>query len=234
MTTTISARSVRLLLAVALLLAACPLARAEAAPGPAIRVALAPVVVDRMSGIAWRAMTDECNAIWAPEGIALTWSGEDAGADVVLPLIFDHRQLKKHDPKTGDAFGVTLFAGRSQRILVSIDRARDVVGLRRGLADSNNATTLDIAMGTLLGRVVAHEIGHALLLTLAHATEGLMRARLDADDLRPALDGQFALVAPDRQRLAVRFSHSAAREPVPATFTWTDAPPAPSPRRAQR
>jgi len=234
MTTREPAAPAHLLLAVALLLAACPLARADGAPQPAIRVALAPVTVDVMSGVAWRAMTDECNEIWAREGIALSWSGASAGADVVLPLIFDHRQLRKHDPKSGDAFGVTLFAGRSQHILVSIARVREVVGLRRGLADSSDATTLDIAMGTLLGRVVAHEIGHALLLTLVHATDGLMRARLDADDLRPALDGQFALVAPDRHRLAVRFSNRAPREPVLASVTWTDALPAPSPLRAQR
>ena len=93
---------------------------------------------------------------------------------------------------------------------------------------------LDIAMGTLLGRVVAHEIGHALLLTLTHATDGLMRASIDADDLRPAVEGQFALVAPDRRRLATRFSNTFTSAPVLASFTSTDAPPAPSPQRAPR
>jgi len=224
----------RLLLAVVLPLAAGQPARAEAAPRPAIRVALAPVIVDTMSGIAWRAMTTECDAIWAREGIALTWSGADAGADVVLPLVFDHREVKKHDLKTGDAFGVTLFAGRSQRILVSTARAREVVGQRHGLADSGDSTTLDIAMGTLLGRVVAHEIGHALLLTKAHTTGGLMNASLEADEIRPSLDGQFALSAPDRTRLAVRFSNAARGEAALASVTWTDVPPAPSPRRAPR
>ena len=224
----------RLLLALVLTLAACQLARAEAAPRPVIRVALAPVIVNTMSGIAWRAMTDECNAIWAREGIALTWSGASAGADVVLPLVFDHREVKKYDPKSADALGVTIFAGRSQRILVSIDRAREVVARRHGLADSSDSMTLDIAMGTLLGRVVAHEVGHALLLTLAHASDGLMRANIDADDLRPALDGQFALMAPDRHRITTRFSNASRREPVLASVTWTDAPPAPSPLRARR
>jgi hypothetical protein len=122
----------RLLLTLVLALAACQLARAEAAPRPVIRVALAPVVVDTMSGIAWRAMTDECNGIWAREGIALTWSGASTGDDVVLPLVFDHREVKKHDPKDADALGVTIFAGRSQRILVSLGRARDVIGRGTG------------------------------------------------------------------------------------------------------
>ena len=226
----------RLLLAVVLPLAACQPARAETATRPVIRVALAPVIVDTMSGMAWWAMTNECNKIWAREGIALSWSGSDSNgvAEVVLPLVFDHREVRKHDRKDGDAFGVTIFAGRSQRILVSIDRAREVVARRHGLADSSDSMTLDIAMGTLLGRVVAHEVGHALLLTLAHASDGLMRANIDADDLRPALDGQFALMAPDRHRITTRFSNASRREPVLASVTWTDAPPAPSRQRAPR
>ena len=162
----------RLLLTVALPLAACQLARAETTPRPVIRVALAPVIVDSMSGVAWRAMTDECNGIWAREGITLSWSGAGNGADVVLPLVFDHRQVKKHDPKGADALGVTIFAGRSQRILVSAARARDVVGQRHGLADSSDSTTLDVAVGTLLGRVVAHD-SYRTLRILHRQLEGI-------------------------------------------------------------
>ena len=158
----------RFLTAVVLLLAACPVARGETAAAPVITVALAPEVKDRISGVAWRAMTDECNRIWAREGIALTWSGAGAGAHVVLPLVFDDREVRKHDPKQEDALGVTVFVGRAQRILVSTARARRVISFRHGLADSDDAMTLDIAMGTLLGRVVAHEIGHAVLLTTRH------------------------------------------------------------------
>jgi len=224
----------RLLLAAVLPFAACQLLRAEAAARPVIRVAMAPVIVDTMSGIAWRAMTEECDGIWAREGIALTWSGASTGADVVLPLVFDHRELKKHDPKAGDAFGVTIFAGRSQRILISAARARDVVGQRRGMADSGDSTTLDLAMGTLLGRVVAHEIGHALLLTTTHTAGGLMNASVETADVRPLLDDRFALSAPDRTRLAVRFSNAPRGTAALASFTWTDVPAAPSPRRAPR
>ena len=224
----------RLLFAAVLPLAASQLVRAETAPRPVIRVALAPVIVDRMSGIAWRAMTEECDGIWAREGIALTWSGASTGADVVLPLVFDHRELKKHDPKAGDAFGVTIFAGRSQRILISAARARDVVGQRRGMADSGDSTTLDIAMGTLLGRVVAHEIGHALLLTKAHTAGGLMNPSLEAADVRLSPGSRYALSAPDRTRLAVRFSNAPRGTAALASFTWTDVPAAPSPRRAPR
>jgi len=221
-------------MAAALLLASGQLVRAEP-PARIARVALAPRMVDRMSGVAWGAMTAECDRIWAGEGIVLTWDGSP-DADVVLPLVFDQREARKHDRQDGDAFGVTLFAGRSQRIVVSIDRARNVVAQHHGLADSSDGMALDIAMGTVLGRVVAHEIGHALLLTMTHAASGLMHPHIDAADLRPSLAGQFALLQPDRGRLSTRFSNwnPSAQRAADATFTWTDAPAAPSRRRAQR
>lgn len=225
------------LIAALLQLAACSLVCAGANAQPAIRVALVPKAAQELSGIAWRALTEECTAIWAREGIALSWSGATPDADVVLPLIFDDREVRRHDHGSDDAFGVTLFHGRSQRIVVSTGRAREVVALRRGLADSSDAMALDVAMGRLLGRVVAHEIGHALLLTTVHAAAGLMHPRLDATDLRPALDGQFALSDQDRGRLAIRFSNispSAPRVVDVAELTSTKGLPVPSRLRARR
>jgi hypothetical protein len=228
----------RLLLAALLPLAVCTAARAESHAAVVLRIGLSPVHVDAMSGVAWRATMQECNDIWAREGVALDWSGESAGAHLVLPVVFDHREVRQHDPKHEDAFGVTLFVGRAQRIIVSIKRAREVVSRRRGFADSSDGTTLDIALGRLLGRVVAHEIGHALLLTTGHTADGMMRARVDTSSIRPLLPGQFALSAVDRQRIAVRFSNTLAPPPQLAdarpAFTWTDVPPAPSRLRAPR
>ena len=93
--------------------------------------------------------------------------------------------------------------------------------------------TLDIAMGTLLGRVVAHDRPRDPVTT-RHAAHGLMHPRIDGAALRP-LDDQFALSAADRQRLAVRFSNLPQPGPVVlAAFTWTEAPPVPSLPRAPR
>jgi hypothetical protein len=224
----------RLLLAAVMTLAIAPPAGAQTAAERPIRVTLAPVEKDIMSGIAWRAMTQECDAIWAREGITLTWSKTDTNAHVRLPLRFDDREVRKHDPKSEAALGVTLFAGRSQEILVSIPRARHVIERRQGFADSNAATTLDIALGVLLGRVIAHEIGHVLLLTTRHSNDGLMRAEYDAGDVRPAAGGQFALARHERDRLAVRFSNMPSSPQVAlAGFTWRDAP-APSLLRVPR
>jgi hypothetical protein len=222
-----------LLLAVALSLSAGAVARADTDVRPVVRVALAPAMTGGISGVAWRAMTDECTRIWALEGVTLHWS-RSTGARVVLPIVFDDRELEKHDTRDS-ALGLTLFAGRSLRIVVSLARARQVVALRRGLADADDGMMLDVAMGVLLGRVVAHEIGHALLLTTRHSTHGLMRAEFDTFDIRPDLDGRFALSRSERERLAIRFSN----EPTPAQLaladvTWMDVPPVPSRPRARR
>ena len=243
MTTAVNTRALaRRLLAAAMMLAAAQFARAETAARP-VHVALAPVVKGALSGVAWRALTHECDGIWAREGIALTWSGKDTRAHVVLPLLFDDREIGKHDPKGEDALGVTAFVGRSQQIVVSVARARRILEQRRGLADTSDGTTLDIALGVLLGRVVAHEIGHALLLTTRHSSDGLMRAQYGAGDVRPAVVGQFALSASERDRLAVRFSNMPApvqladATPVVAPLadvTWTVVPSAPALLRAPR
>ena len=231
-------------------------ASAQTIERPVIRVRLEPEVRDDISGIAWNAMTQELRDIWTREGVDVNWTGTDESpVDVTVPVVFHDRELRKHDPKHEDAFGVTLFAGRSQRILVSVPRARFVVSAHRGLADSGDAMTLDIAHGRLLGRVVAHEVGHALLLTLRHATHGLMSPQLEQRDVTPLGAAQFALSASDRDRLATRFSNpetaaqradASPRPPVsgptasgPAgaavtPITWTDAPPAPSRPRARR
>jgi hypothetical protein len=45
----------------------------------------------------------------------------------------------------------------------------------------------------VLGRAVAHEIGHYLLNTRGHARHGLMRARIDARDFADLRNGGFGL-----------------------------------------
>ena len=39
------------------------------------------------------------------------------------------------------------------------------------------------ALGRIIGRAVAHEIGHFLLASPAHASNGLMRAALDPEHM---------------------------------------------------
>jgi hypothetical protein len=206
MTTRVRAR---LLLAVLMHLAVlCHGAAGQVFQRSPIRVRLTVAAGDPISGVVWNSMTEECSRIWSREGVELLWPGTDDGAPphVTLPLLFNHRELHTHDPADKEALGVTVFSGRSQHILVSLARARRMIANRRGLADSSDAMSLDIAHGRVLARVVAHEIGHALLLTLTHATHGLMSPQIEARGTPPIDDGQFTLTLVERERLNTRFS----------------------------
>jgi hypothetical protein len=55
--------------------------------------------------------------------------------------------------------------------------------------------------GTLLGRVMAHEIGHILLGTTRHSPTGLMRAHWRDDELQRNLASDWTFTAEDALRL---------------------------------
>ncbi len=46
------------------------------------------------------------------------------------------------------------------------------------------AALADVGVAVLLGRAIAHEVGHLLLATNSHSARGLMRARWSSSDLR--------------------------------------------------
>jgi hypothetical protein len=52
-------------------------------------------------------------------------------------------------------------------------------------AVAERARRLGVPIGQLVGRVAAHEVGHLLLGTRAHARDGLMRAAWDVQRRRP-------------------------------------------------
>jgi Zn-dependent protease with chaperone function len=56
-------------------------------------------------------------------------------------------------------------------------------------------------LGRVLGRVLAHEIGHYVLRSPRHASGGLMASLQFADDLIALSRHRFMLTAPDRARL---------------------------------
>ena len=57
------------------------------------------------------------------------------------------------------------------------------------------------SVGQILAEVAAHELGHLLLRSVAHGTSGLMRARLDWDDLRQVAMGQLLFSPKEAERI---------------------------------
>jgi hypothetical protein len=184
----------------------CAGADAQAVPAPSIKVALQVVSKDDLEGIAWMAMTQEARAIWAREGVELIWDAADTAVTLRLPVSFDDRTLRKYDSKGPTALGMTLFTGRSRQILISVRRARSLASAASAVLEPDGTMGRDGVLGRLLGRVLAHEIGHALLLTKGHSAHGLMSGSIMWREVTPLHGDQLALSVRERDRLATLFS----------------------------
>jgi hypothetical protein len=71
----------------------------------------------------------------------------------------------------------------------------------RALAVASSAAT---STGGVLGLVIAHELGHVLLHTTAHAKSGLMRAVWSHSELRDARPGDRRFLRTDVERMRSR------------------------------
>ena len=164
---------------------------------------------DRLSGPALNTLQEEASRIWIRYGIALSWTQPvPAACPTIVSLVFDERELLKLAGGSRDqALARSVFLGRSQTIFVSVPRA--FVMLAQITQQNKTLSTegeRDFRGGTLLGRVVAHELGHVLLTTLAHSATGLMRPVFGLKDVLSAEDDTTKLSSAETARLEMRFS----------------------------
>jgi hypothetical protein len=164
---------------------------------------------DHLSGPAFRTIQHEASRIWLRHGVALTWTEQPAArCDTFEEIVFDDDQLiKLAKGKVDTALARTVFLGRSRTIYVSAPRAFEMLAQLRDKAAHNvNDGERDVRGGTLLGRIVAHELGHALLTTLAHSKSGLMRPVFGLKDVLSNDERLNDLTPVESNRLAMRFS----------------------------
>ena len=164
---------------------------------------------DHVSGPALSTLEAEATRIWIRHGIDLTWKQPvPATCPTIVSVVFDERELLKLAGGTIDsALARTVFLGRSQTIYVSAPRAFAMLSqLNQRYKALNNGGERDFRGGTLLGRVVAHELGHVLLTTTAHSQKGLMRPVFGLRDVLSSNEETTALSSIETNRLAMRFS----------------------------
>jgi hypothetical protein len=165
--------------------------------------------VDHVSGQARNTLVEEATRIWIRHGIDLTWKQPvPATCPMIVSLIIDERELLKLAGGMRDtALARTVFFGRSQTIYVSAPRAFEMLSQVIQLTTVlSNASDRDFHGGRLLGRVVAHELGHVLLTTTAHSGKGLMRPVFGLRDVLSADEKTTELSSIETGRLAMRFS----------------------------
>jgi len=172
----------------------------------AAHVCVDPIVHDYLSGPTFNVVRDEASRIWLRHGVALTWNGAAATqCDALVPLVFDEKALNKHDGNADrESLARTVFLGHTQVIYLSVPRAFEM--LKTILPAVVGPQWQESQGGTLLGRVVAHELGHVLLTSTAHATTGLMRPIYGRRDVLSDDERMQDLSTAEARRLVMRFS----------------------------
>lgn len=145
----------------------------------------------------------EADDIWRSHGIRLVSRTEDCprGIRARLRLPVD---VRRGGPRGGmERLGSTRFVDHRPALPIALwlDTAEDLAGQRRTLTPYRAYENIDV-LSALLGRALAHEVGH-VLLGPGHTPMGLMRPRFQARDVAGVADTRFALTPAHHQLIAV-------------------------------
>lgn len=175
--------------AIGLLAGALP-ARPAAAPATA-RLSVRLVSVATLPLDARAALVAEVERLWQRAGLDIEWVDASAGvgAEVALRVLV----LSRHSGSAGhgDTWPVGEFMQHARPVPTAVTSlAAAVRVIEAARLPQEPTATVHQRLGRILGRAVAHEIGHHLLGS-THGRRGLMRARIDAADFADLRDGHF-------------------------------------------
>jgi hypothetical protein len=159
------------------------------------------------------AAMEEVTRIWATYGVDVRRANpNDAawdGASRLTVLLADDPDLADHQKRhvAGKVLASISFLDDLPRAkivaypntIAAIVADSTLLGLH---ASEWAADLREVVMGRVLGRALAHEIGHFLLRSRNHSTIGLMRANPSVADLIGRDRQTFSLSADDEKRLA--------------------------------
>ena len=164
-----------------------------------------------LSATSTGALVAEVNAIWWQSNLSLVWRTADVSEP--LPAMPDSEDwlrvlvLARQAPGAGHA--ATFAVGELVRnegtrplAIASLTAARRVVDESRRFQNLDNQRDYEKRLGVVLGRAVAHEIGHYLLRTSSHAPHGVMRASIGAQEFADVQSQSFRLDRVARAHLA--------------------------------
>ena len=135
------------------------------------------------------ALMREATGIWARAGIKLKW---DSPAAQPEGLSLQVLTIERTSPAGSDDAALlgelVRGAGTGTVAMIALDKAIAIATRGNGKPGGLGP---DERLGLVLGRVVAHEIGHFLLTTAPHQADGLMRARFPESELLDAWSTEF-------------------------------------------
>jgi hypothetical protein len=147
------------------------------------------------------AVLDEVDAIWRPMGVAVRLASRSAKPCDRLIVVRSDLEAVPGDASAETALGwVPFVEGRARQLVyLRVSRARSMIyavslGKRPG-------SMTELLVAKLLGRSLAHELGHVLLNSRDHNTTGLMRSLYRAQDVLWDATDAYTLDAQQRARL---------------------------------
>lgn len=156
-----------------------------------------------LSSVSQQALIHETESIWRDARVELRWLADavnDENMGVVqrrpLRIVVTRRAVNAADHQNWPVGELLRFGDRSAVAMASITAALRIV------EESPESPLLGLPamhqykLGVVLGRAVAHEIGHYLLDSNTHSPYGLMRASIAAREFADLRTGAFRL---DRQ-----------------------------------
>ena len=180
--------------------------KADAEPPTVLNVRLS--ASTELSAVSQRALINETESIWRDAGVQLRWIRDHRGTDEDRPLriVVARREVTPTNHRWPIA-ELLRFEDRSAIALASITAALRIVEERPELPLVDLPAMRQYKLGVVLGRAVAHEIGHYLLQSNSHSQFGLMRASIDAREFADLRSGAFRL---DRESQAHLAAHALA------------------------
>lgn len=149
-----------------------------------------------------RVMREEAERIWAREGVAITWRANEAQVPVgasFVRLSFLGDVNGTYVDKTFYTLGD--FLPDEQRIRVSLFAASRAVTQGNAASRQRQPPFMQpLALGYVLGRAIAHEVGHALL-GKEHSDSGLMTPSFPPAAMIDVKSSRFRLDEEDAARL---------------------------------
>ena len=175
-------------------------------------------ISNELPSVSRRALVNETESIWRDAHVQLRWLGND-GADPgpALKVLVTHRAVVTADGQRWAVGELLRFEDSTAIAMASISAALRIVEEGQGLRLVDLPAMRQYKLGVVLGRAVAHEIGHYLLDTNTHAPYGLMRASIDAREFADLRTGTFRLDREAVAHLAARASMGRDSLDVPGT-----------------
>jgi hypothetical protein len=184
-------------LTAALTMSVCAPAAATSAPLTLLRLDVLLTVSPDLAGLSQRTLVAEAERIWGREQVQLGWPSAPGGEqrpEAPLRVLVIARGATGFAGDERWPVGELLpQEGRRALAIASINAAQRVVREASRHRVFNLPALAEYRLGLVLGRAVAHEIGHFLLATGTHADRGLMRATIDAREFADAGASTFGL-----------------------------------------